>query len=89
METKNLRLLILDDSPNEAENYAVIFRNAGYATRLHRITSAEDAETVLAQNWDLIIAAPSSENYDPVDLLAFIKAKRLIFLIYNYLILSR
>lgn len=77
METKNLRLLILDDSPNEAENYAVIFRNAGYATRLHRITSAEDAETVLAQNWDLIIAAPQSENYDPVELLTFIKAKKI------------
>lgn len=77
METKNLRLLILDDSPNEAEDYAVIFRNAGYATRLHRITSAEDAETVLAQNWDLIIAAPHSENYDPAELLQYLKVKKI------------
>ena len=77
MDTRNLRLLVLDDSPNEAEGYATIFRNARYATRLHRITSAQDAEVVLAQTWDLIIAAPDSENYEPVDLLMLIKAKQL------------
>lgn len=76
MDTKNLRLLVLDDSPNEAESYATIFRNAGYATRLHRITSAEDAELVLDQTWDLIIAAPHTENYEPIDLLALIKTKK-------------
>lgn len=76
MEKRNLRLLILDDSPNEAENYAVIFRNAGYATRLHRITSAEDAETVLSQGWDLLIAAPTSENLDPETLLTMVHSKK-------------
>lgn len=77
METKNLRLLVLDDSSNEAERFAAIFRNAGYATRLHRITSADDAKTVLYQSWDLIIANPTSENYDALDLLQLIRSKRL------------
>lgn len=75
MEKRNLRLLILDDSPNEAENYAVIFRNAGYATRLHRITSAEDATIVLNQAWDLLINAPSSENLSPEELLTMLRSK--------------
>lgn len=77
MDTKNLRLLVLDDSPNEAEGYATIFRNVGYATRLHRITSPQDAEVVLTQTWDLIIAAPNSENYEPIDLLMLVKAKKI------------
>lgn len=76
MEKKNLRLLILDDSPNEAENYAVIFRNTGCATRLHRITSVEDASTVLTQAWDLLIASPHCENLDPEELLTMLKAKK-------------
>lgn len=77
MEKRNLRLLILDDSPNEAENYAVIFRNAGYATRLHRITSIEDAEKVLEQTWDLVISAPVCENLEPEKLLELITSKKL------------
>lgn len=76
MEKKNLRLLILDDSPNEAENYAVIFRNTGYATRLHRITSVEDAATVLTQAWDLLIASPHCENLNPEELLSMLKTKK-------------
>lgn len=77
MEKRNLRLLILDDSPNEAENYAVIFRNAGYATRLHRITSAQDASIALTQVWDLLITAPNSENLDPEALLTMLKSKQI------------
>ncbi len=77
METKNLRLLVLDDSPNEAERFAAIFRNAGYATRLHRIASATDAGSVLDQSWDLIIATSMNENYDSLALLQLIRSKHL------------
>lgn len=77
METKNLRLLVLDDSPNEAERFAAIFRNAGYATRLHRIASADDANSVLDQSWDLVIATSMNDNYDSLALLQLIRSKHL------------
>ena len=40
IEKKTIRLLILEDSQNEAERLVSLFRNSGRATRVHRITSA-------------------------------------------------
>lgn len=65
IEKKTIRLLILEDSQNEAERLVSLFRNAGRATRVHRLTSSDDLATALQQSWDLLIAAPSSENLDP------------------------
>ncbi|QIB52969.1 EAL domain-containing protein [Pseudomonas sp. OIL-1] len=59
-ETQAIRLLILDDSQNNAERIVSVLRNAGHATRAHRITSAEDLHECLQQTWDLCIAAPET-----------------------------
>ncbi|WP_339843334.1 EAL domain-containing protein [uncultured Halopseudomonas sp.] len=56
-DTHAIRLLILDDSQNNAERLVSILRNAGHATRAHRITSVEDLQESLQQNWDLCLAA--------------------------------
>ena len=65
LQKKTIRLLILEDSQNEAERLVSLFRNAGQATRVHRLTSSDDLAEALKQTWDLLINAPQSENLDP------------------------
>ncbi|GGJ97512.1 EAL domain-containing response regulator [Pseudomonas matsuisoli] len=72
-EKSTIRLLILEDSQNEAERLASLFRNNGRATRLYRLTSEEDLIDVLRQDWDLLIAAPESELLAPADALTHIR----------------
>ena len=70
---KTIRLLILEDSQNEAERLVSLFRNAGHATRVHRLTSSDDLAEALQQSWDLLIAAPYSEHLDPHEALNAIR----------------
>ena len=72
-EKKTIRLLLLEDSQNEAERLINLFRNAGHATRVHRLTSSDDLGEALQQSWDLLIAAPHSENLDPGEALGAIR----------------
>ncbi|MBU1332316.1 MAG: EAL domain-containing protein [Gammaproteobacteria bacterium] len=65
IEKKTIRLLLLEDSQNEAERIVSLFRNAGNATRVHRLTSSDDLAQALQQSWDLLISAPSSEALEP------------------------
>ncbi|MFO7705289.1 MAG: EAL domain-containing protein [Halopseudomonas sp.] len=55
-----IRLLILEDSQNDAEHLVSLLRNAGHATRAHRITSIEDLQECLLQTWDLCLAVPKT-----------------------------
>ncbi|MET1077502.1 MAG: EAL domain-containing protein [Pseudomonas sp.] len=73
LEKKTIRLLILEDSQNEAERLVSLFRNSGRATRVHRLTSSDDLANALQQSWDLMIAAPSSENLDPNEAITAIR----------------
>ncbi|MDX2353563.1 EAL domain-containing response regulator [Stutzerimonas xanthomarina] len=72
-QKKTIRLLILEDSQNEAERLVSLFRNAGQATRVHRLTSSEDLADVLQQTWDLLINAPASTNLDPSEAIGAIR----------------
>jgi len=72
-EKKTVRLLILEDSQNEAERLVSLFRNAGRATRVHRITSSDDLLEILPQGWDLLIAAPDSSAMAPGEALNSIR----------------
>ena len=73
IEKKTIRLLILEDSQNEAERIVSLFRNSGRSTRVHRLTSAEDLSEIMQQSWDLLIAAPSSENLVPNEALTAVR----------------
>ena len=73
IEKKTIRLLILEDSQNEAERLVSLFRNAGRATRVHRVTSSDNLAEALQQSWDLLITAPSSENLDPNEAITAIR----------------
>lgn len=73
IEKKTIRLLILEDSQNEAERLVSLFRNAGRATRVHRLTSSEDLAEALQQSWDLLICSPTSEHLDPHEAISAIR----------------
>ncbi|HSX87517.1 MAG TPA: EAL domain-containing protein [Pseudomonas sp.] len=73
IEKKTIRLLILEDSQNEAERLVSLFRNAGRATRVHRLTSSEDLAEALQQSWDLLISSPTSEHLDPHEAISAIR----------------
>lgn len=59
-DSSAIRLLILEDSQNDAEYLVSLLRNAGHATRAHRITSVEDLHECLQQTWDLCLAVPKT-----------------------------
>ncbi|MCF7201128.1 GGDEF/EAL domain-containing response regulator [Pseudomonas oligotrophica] len=73
LQKKTVRLLILEDSQNEAERLVSLFRNAGQATRVHRLTSSDDLAQALQQTWDLLICAPQSVNLDPGEAIAAVR----------------
>ena len=73
IDKKTIRLLILEDSQNEAERLVSLFRNAGRATRVHRLTSSDDLTEALQQSWDLLICAPSSEQLPPSEAIGAIR----------------
>ena len=73
IEKKTIRLLILEDSQNEAERLVSLFRNAGRATRVHRVTSSDNLAEALQQSWDLLISAPTSEHLDPNEAITAIR----------------
>jgi len=73
LQKKTIRLLILEDSQNEAERLVSLFRNAGQATRVHRLTSGDDLTEALKQTWDLLISAPHSENLEPSEVIGAIR----------------
>ena len=73
IEKKTIRLLIIEDSQNEAERLVSLFRNSGRATRVHRLVSSDDLLQALQQSWDLLIAAPSSEHLDPNEAITAIR----------------
>ena len=59
-----IRLLILEESQNRAEELIVLLRTAGRATRAHQIESEGDfAGKVNEQKWDLILAASEANGF--------------------------
>lgn len=79
MQKKNstVHLLILDPSQNDAEALVSLLRNAGRATRAHRITSEEDLEEALkSASWDLLLARDTTgedDEFGPDQALAMIR----------------
>ena len=68
---KTIHLLILDPSQNDAEKIISLLRNAGHATRAHRVTSEEDLLEVLgAGAWDLFLAREIEQEMQPAQALA-------------------
>lgn len=62
IERKAVRLLILEDSKNEAERIVSLFRNSGLPTRVHRANTPETLSEALGNVWDLCIASSGCEE---------------------------
>jgi len=77
-QTRTARILILESSQNDAEAVVNLLRNAGQATRAHRITSAEDLnESLEASQWDLCLAREGEVQPSPDEVLAAIRKRKL------------
>ncbi|MGK0524388.1 MAG: diguanylate cyclase (GGDEF)-like protein [Pseudomonadales bacterium] len=73
-QNATVHLLILDPSQNDAESLVSLLRNAGKATRAHRITSEEDLEEALKNgNWDLLLARDIEQEFTADNALAMIR----------------
>ncbi|MDO6442600.1 MULTISPECIES: EAL domain-containing protein [unclassified Marinobacter] len=73
-QNATVHLLILDPSQNDAESLVSLLRNAGRATRAHRITSEEDLEEALkSNNWDLLLARDIEQEFSADSALAMIR----------------
>jgi len=70
-----LRLMIVDDSVEDAESIVSAMRNAGIAVRPLRPSSADELQTMLgAQPIDLVLAAQQSKGVPLDDVLQLVKA---------------
>ncbi|CAM3781941.1 GGDEF/EAL domain-containing response regulator [Parendozoicomonas haliclonae] len=68
-----LRLLVLEDSSQSVEPLVSLFRNEGFPTRVHRVTSAEDLDESLAAHlWDMFIIFQNAEALSADESLAHI-----------------
>ena len=65
-DTETIHLLLLDPSHNDAEQIVSLLRNAGRATRAHRVTSEEDLlETLNSGIWDLMVTRDVEQDPSP------------------------
>lgn len=77
MTTDTYRLLILTESQNEGERWISLFRNAGHATRAHRVTSLDDlAEHLDEGQWDLLLSDNQHADLPFAEACATIAARR-------------
>jgi len=73
IKKKNIRLLILEDSKNEVERLVSVFRNAGNATRVMQVTTADSLKTnILNETWDLLICAPKTSKLNVSDAITIV-----------------
>ena len=79
METdQTLRLLIVEESRNDAESLANILRNAGQASRLSYAEDREDIETCLDRQLpDLVLCATALEAVSLVDVALLLQERQL------------
>tara|TARA_R110002073_G_scaffold71410_5_gene175398 strand:- start:1804 stop:3894 length:2091 start_codon:yes stop_codon:yes gene_type:complete len=69
-----VRLLILEESQNRAEELIVLLRNAGRATRAQQIESTTDfAEMLKNQTWDLLLGSAEANGVKMIDALNAIR----------------
>ena len=76
MQQKNetIRLLILHEVPDEAEQLVNAIRNSGRATRAHRITDEDDLiENLKNQQWDLCLCRPETEDLSALQVIGHIQ----------------
>ncbi len=65
-----LRLIVIDDSSNDAESVGSLLRNAGHAVRTQRAEDDEDLRSLLAQHsWDMVLTKAETLHLSAIDAL--------------------
>ena len=63
---RSIHLLIAHEDPAQANRFKSLFKDAGWLTHAHRVTSVEDLNESLQNNdWNIILAFGSSKMYLP------------------------
>jgi diguanylate cyclase (GGDEF)-like protein len=74
----HLRVLIIEDSPDEAELLVIALESAGYAVFSQRVDRAEALKTALEiDKWDIILCDYSMPQFDAIAALRLVQAKLL------------
>lgn len=69
-----IRLLILEESQNRAEELIVMLRTTGHATRAHQIESDGDFSLKISeQKWDLVLATSEANGFTAASLISTIQ----------------
>lgn len=75
---KPLRVLIIDDSDNDALLLLRELRRGGYEPQSERVARAADMHAaLLRQNWDIVLSSYTTLHLNAIDALAILKASRL------------
>ncbi len=71
-----VKLLILEESQNRAEELIVLLRTAGRATRAHQLQSLADLnEKLHEQSWDLLLASPEANGLTAAEVIKLVHAQ--------------
>ncbi len=74
MQQPTIRLLIINDSADEAERLISMLQNAGRSVRATHVESEEALSKLMQEKlWDLLIATDSSDNVKVVDAIKLIR----------------
>jgi diguanylate cyclase (GGDEF)-like protein/PAS domain S-box-containing protein len=78
MESKYLRVLVVDDSPDDAELPVRVLKDAGYRVKSQRIYSVTGMESALAgETWDLVLSELSLLQFSAQMALDVLKREQL------------
>jgi PAS domain S-box-containing protein/putative nucleotidyltransferase with HDIG domain len=72
-----LRVLILEDSPSDAELVSYELRRAGYATIINQATTEQEYTDSLVSEWDLILADYSLPQFNALQALRLLQERNL------------
>ena len=71
---QTIRLLALEDSPNDVERWVKLFRSAGMPPRVQHISSIETMEEALKeQHWDVILSSEETPKLNAQQVLSIIE----------------
>jgi diguanylate cyclase (GGDEF)-like protein/PAS domain S-box-containing protein len=76
MNTREVRLLCLDDSPDTASGIADLLRQAGYLPNVEQVASAASlAAEMEGRQWDAVLAEPALAGFDLSAIIAVIRRR--------------
>ncbi|HVZ73800.1 MAG TPA: response regulator [Polyangia bacterium] len=74
LANKALRVLLVDDSPEDAELVVQTLKRAGRVVEFARVDNVADMKQALARTWDVVISDWAMPSFSGEDALALVKA---------------